>query len=175
MATTASKHPMKIPLTPGQAVTVHGWIRARRCLTWGDVLSRDEVTFRFLLNQCRLPEHVLFTLQPDLESWIKTDRAKLEDAPNMLAWGAHPIRDFHADLAELIRMEWTPETFKRLGVTVDDLVSVGLTPDTMMLFGFTLHGWATIGLSRDFAERIPPHTLFRLFRMPRMDVLASLR
>ena len=170
-----SRHPMKIPLTPGQAVTAHGWVRARCCLTWGDVLANEGLTFRFLLNTCRLPESQLFTLQPDLEAWVKADRATLEDAPHMAAWGAHPIRDFHADLAELIRMGWPPETFKRLGVTVDDMAGVGLSPDTMMLFGFTLHGWATLGLSRAFAERIPVHTLFRLFKMPRMDVLASLR
>lgn len=175
MSTHKNKSPMKIPLTPGQAVTVHGWIRARRCLTWGDVLSNEDITFKFLLNTCRLPENALFTLQPDLESWIKTERATLHDAPYMPAWGAHPVRDFHADLAELIRMAWPAETLKRMGVTVDDLVSVGLTPDTMILFGFSLHGWATLGMSREFAERIPVHTLYRLFKMPRMDVLASLR
>ena len=38
----------KIPLTAGQAVTVHGWIRARTCLSWGDVLADDRMTFRFL-------------------------------------------------------------------------------------------------------------------------------
>lgn len=171
----AAKHPMKIPLTPGQAVTVHGWIRARRCLTWGDVLSNDALTFKFLLATARLPEQTLFTLQPDLDSWVKAERATLEDAPHMLAWGAHPIRDFRADLADLIRMGWSPDTFKRLGVSMDDLTGVGLTPDTMLLFGFTLHGWATLGMTRAFAEKIPVHTLFRLFRVPRPDVLASLR
>lgn len=170
-----TKHPMKIPLTPGQAVTAHGWIRARRCLTWGDVLSNDTLTFKFLLATVRLPEHTLFALQPDLEAWVKAERATLEDAPHMLAWGAHPIRDFRADLADLIRMQWSPDTFKRLGVTMDDLTAVGLTPDNMRIFGFTLHGWATLGLTRAYAERIPVHTLFQLFRVPRPDVLASLR
>lgn len=166
---------MKIPLTPGQAVTVHGWVRARRCLTWGDVLANEALTFKFLLNTCRLTDSQLFVLQPDLDAWIRAERVALEDAPHMAAWGAHPIRDFHADLAQLINTDWPPETFRRLGVTVDDLAGVGLTPDTMVLFGFTLHGWATLGLSRAFAERIPVHTLYRLFRMPRGDVLASLR
>ena len=170
-----ANHPMKIPLTAGQAVTVHGWIRARRCLTWGDVLSNDALTFRFLLASANLPEHALFTLQPDLESWVKSERATLEDAPHMMAWGVHPIRDLHADLADLVRTHWTPETFKRLGVTMDDLTAVGLTPNNMRIFGFTLHGWATLGMTRAFAETIPVHTLFQLFRVPRPDVLASLR
>ncbi len=170
-----TKHPMKIPLTPGQAVTAHGWIRARRCLTWGDVLSNDALTFKFLLATVRLPEHTLFALQPDLEAWVRAERATLEDAPHMLAWGAHPIRDFRADLADLIRMGWSPDAFKRLGVTMDDLTAVGLTPDNMRIFGFTLHGWATLGMTRAYAERIPMHTLYQLFRVPRPDVLASLR
>ena len=45
----------------------------------------------------------------------------------------------------------------------------------MRIFGFTLHGWATLGMTRAYAERIPVHTLFQLFRVPRPDVLASLR
>jgi hypothetical protein len=58
---------------------------------------------------------------------------------------------------------------------MDDLTAVGLTPENMRIFGFTLHGWATLGMTRAYAERIPMHTLFQLFRVPRPDVLASLR
>ena len=165
----------KIPLTPGQAVTAHGWIRARTCLSWGDVLADDRMTFRFLHATCRLSEQALFTLQPDLQAWIKAGRASAEDCPAMAMWAAHPIKDFESDLADLIRLGWPPETFRKAGVTFNDLVEAGLTPDTMMLFGFTLNGWATLGLPRSYAEMVPVHTLYRLFRMQRADVLSSLR
>lgn len=165
----------KIPLTPGQAVTAHGWRRARTCLSWGDVLADEHMTFRFLNETCRLPEQTLFTLQPDLQAWVRAGRVTVEDAPSMTMWAAHPIKDFRADLADLIRLEWTPDVFRRVGVTFADLLEAGLTPETMGLFGFTLHGWATLGLTRAYAEQIPMHTIYRLFRIPRQDVLASLR
>ena len=43
---------MRITITPGQAVTIHGWWRARQSLTWGDVLTNHEpeLTFSRLLS-----------------------------------------------------------------------------------------------------------------------------
>ena len=56
-----------------------------------------------------------------------------------------------------------------------DLQGLGLTPETMILFGYTLHGWSQLGLTRAYAEGIAPQTLYRLFGMPRADVLAALK
>jgi hypothetical protein len=185
---------MKILLTPGQAVTAHGWARARRHLTWGDVLANERLTFSFLRDKCALPEHALHTLQPDIEAWVRAERVAVEDAPRLGLWGAHPIRDLHADFGALIRMHWAPEALKRMGVGLQarmgvrlasslvliwflaqDLQGVGLTPETMFLFGYTLHGWVTLGLTRAYAEGIAPSTLYRLFGMTRQDVLAGLK
>ena len=93
----------------------------------------------------------------------------------MRAWDAHPIRDFKADLADLVGMHWPHETLSRMGVTYEDLQGLGLTPETMNLFGYTLMMWASIGLRRSHAEAIPPNTLYRMFGMTKQDVLASLR
>ena len=145
---------MKIPLTPGQAVTLHGWWRARQWLTWGDVLTKDTLTFSELLA-CNLTEQELYVLQPDLQAWVRAGRASLADCPKMRPWDAHPIRDFKADLADVIGMHWPPET--------------------MTLFNYTLMMWFSVGFKRHHAESVPPNTLFRLFGMSKMDVMGCLR
>lgn len=109
---------MKITLTAGQAVTVHGWARARRCLVWGDVLIGEGLTFKFLHEGCALGEASLHTLQPDIEAWVRAEKVVLEDLPRLGLWGAHPIRDLRADLGDMIRMHWPPEQLRKMGVTL---------------------------------------------------------
>lgn len=165
---------MRIPLTPGQAVSIHGWLRARQALTWGDVLTQESLGFAKLLS-FNLSEQDLYVLQPDLQAWIRNGKATLGDCPRMRAWDAHPIRDFKADLADLVGMHWPQEVLGRMGVTFDDLLGLGLTAETMNLFGFTLMMWVCLGFRRSHAESAPPNTLYRLFGMTKQDVLASLR
>ncbi len=165
---------MRISLTPGQAVSIHGWWRARQALTWGDVLTQDGLGFSKLLS-FNLAEQDLYVLQPDLQAWVRPGKAVLADCPRMRAWDAHPIRDFKADLADLVGLHWPHEILSRMGVTYEDLLGLGLTAETMNLFGYTLMMWASVGFRRSHAEGIPPNTLFRMFGMTKQDVLASLR
>jgi len=166
---------MRIPLTPGQAVSIHGWLRARETLTWGDVLASQQALEFSKLLSFNLSEQDLYVLQPDLQAWVRAGKATLADCPRMRAWDAHPIKDFKADLADMVGTHWPHETLGRMGVTYDDLLGLGLTPDTMNLFGYTLMMWASTGFRRSHAETIPPNTLFRMFGMAKQDVLASLR
>ena len=165
---------MKISLTPGQAVTVHGWWRARESLTWGDVLSNECLTFKKLLEY-NIREQELFVLQPDIQSWIKAGKLSLDDFPRLKLWGGHPIRDYKADLADMARMQWPVDTLLRMGVAYQDLLDLGLIPETMALFNYTLAMWASLGFRRAHAENTPNHILFKLFNMSKQDVLASLK
>ena len=165
---------MRIALTPGQAVSIHGWMRARQTLTWPDVLSLKDLTFQTLLSY-NLQEQDLYVLQPDLQAWVRAGRATLADCPKMRPWDAHPIRDFKADLADIVGMHWPQEALARMGVDYEELLGLGLTPETMNLFGYTLMMWASVGFRRAHAEAIPANTLFRLFGMSKQDVLGSLR
>lgn len=165
---------MRITLTPGQAVTIHGWWRARQVLTWGDVLTDDKLVFSSLLK-FNLAEQDLYVLQPDLQAWVRAGKATLQDCPHMKPWDAHPIRDFKADLSDIIRVGWSTEIMSRVGVTYDDLLGLGLTPEAMPLLNYTLMMWANIGFKRHHAEKVPANLLFNLFGMSKQDVLASLR
>jgi hypothetical protein len=165
---------MRISISPGQAVTIHGWLRARQALTWADVLYVKAMTYQTLLSY-NIPEQDLYILQPDLQAWIRAGRATLADCPRMRAWDAHPIRDFKADLADLVSMHWSHDTLTRMGVDYEELLGLGLTPETMNLFGFTLMMWSALGFRRTHAENMPANTLLRMFGMPKHDVLMSLR
>ncbi len=165
---------MRIRLTPGQAVCAHGWWCARESLTWADVLAKPSLTLPALLA-LNVRESDLHMLQPDLQAWVKAERATLADCPRMRLWEAHPIRDFKADLADLIGMQWPADCLTRMGVTFADLQALGITAETMGLFKYTLLMWAALGFQRSHAEQVPPNTLFRLFKMSKQDVLASLR
>lgn len=138
------------------------------------MLTQEGLGYSKLLS-FNLNEQDLYVLQPDLQAWVRPGKATLSDCPKMRAWDAHPIRDFKADLADLVGMHWPHETLSRMGVTYEDLQGLGLTPETMNLFGYTLMMWASIGLRRSHAEAIPPNTLYRMFGMTKQDVLSSLR
>ena len=165
---------MRISLTPGQAVSIHGWLRARQTLTWGDVLASETLNFE-RLQSFNISEQELYVLQPDLHAWIKHAKGALADCPRMRSWEAHPIKDFKADLADIVGMRWSHDTLTRMGVSYEELLELGLTPETMNLFGYTLMMWASVGFRRCHCETIPANTLFRLFSMAKQDVLASLR
>ena len=138
------------------------------------MLTQEGLVFSKLLS-FNLAEQDLYVLQPDLQAWVRPGKAALSDCPRMRAWDAHPIRDFKADLADLVGVHWPHETLSRMGVTYEDLQGLGLTAETMTLFGYTLMMWASIGFRRSHAEGIPQNTLFRMFGMTKQDVLASLR
>ena len=166
---------MRIVLSPGQAVLAHGWVRAREYLTWGDVLNNDKLTFAFMHTGLGISDITLHNLQPDLQSWIKNKKVELEDCPKLGLWDAHPIKDFQADLADLIRMKWQAEQYKKMGVFYDTLQELGLTPETMTLFGFTLMNWIQIGFTRTHCEQIPENILFRLFTMSKLQILSCFK
>ena len=155
-------------------MSIHGWWNARQSLTWGDVLSDETLSLVKLLS-FNIKEQELYILQPDLQAWVRHSRASLTDCPKMRSWDAHPIRDFKADLADLVGTRWSHEALSRMGVSYDDLLQLGLTPETMNLFGFTLMMWSSMGFRRSHADPIPANTLFRLFNMSKQDILASLR
>jgi hypothetical protein len=143
-------------------------------LTWGDVANEEKHTFASLLSY-KLTEQQLYILQPDLQAWIRTSKASLKDCPRMRAWDVHPIRDFKADLSDIIRANWSAETMARMGVTYDDLLTLGITPEAMPLLRYTLMMWSSIGFKRHHAEKIPANQLFALFGISKQDVLACLR
>lgn len=168
---------MRISLTPGQAVTVHGWLNPKLFLTWDDILRNENLTFNFLFTSVHLSASQLHKVQPDPTAWVHSRRAQLSDCVHMHeCWRIHPIDDFKADLGDLISTKWSPDTLSTLCVTYDRLVDVGLTPGTMALFNnITLAGWAKLGFNKQYAAQIAEASLIRLFGMSKQDVLRALR
>jgi hypothetical protein len=161
---------MKIPLTAGQSVTIHGWMNPKETLSWGDVLANEQLTFSFLSTSTHISPVLLHRLQPDIGAWVSAKRVDLSDILMLAPWGAHPLRDLKADLGDLVHMGWRAHTLRGTGVTYSDLVDAGMTPDSMILFGYTLYDWSTLGFSESDAAAFPAPTLARLFGLTRADV-----
>ncbi len=166
---------MRIPLTAGQAVTIHGWLQPKETLSWMDVLSNPLLTFSFLHIQTGIPKELLHRLQPDITAWVAEGRVRLEDTPSLSQWGAHPIRDLNADLGDIIHMRWPAAVMAKSGVTYSDLVDAGMTHDSMGLFGYTLCDWRVLGFTASDAERLHASALARLFNLTAADVIKCLR
>lgn len=166
---------MRLRLTAGQAVFLHGWLTPKRSLTWADVQSCPAMTLDNLLD-ARIPLAALHQLQPDPSAWVRAGRATLVDCPTMAPWGAHPVRDFGAELADLVELRWPVELMLDVGLTYHDLVEIGLSFSNMRLFSWIrLLGWAQLGLRRADVKDVPEPVLVRLFGLPKLDVLRSLK
>ena len=168
---------MRLRLSPGQGCYLHGWMTPKLTLTWGDVLLTPTMTLQKLLSAGLTP-CALHQLQPDASAWAKAGRVTLAECPSMQdPWGAHPIRDFSADLGDIIAQRWSAEVMHGMGLTFADLVDIGLTQHNMALFThITLRGWAVLGFSRADADRIPHAVLARLFdNMTKADIIRSLK
>lgn len=164
-----------IPLTPGQSVTIHGWLRPRDTLTWTDVLGNERLSMEFLHTKTKIPKELLHRLQPDIKAWLQAGRVRVEDAPSFInIWAAHPIRDLNADLADIMGFHWDAKTLRGTGITYSDLREAGMTHETMALFGFTLYEWSTLSFGKAEAEAVSPADAWRLFKMQKADVLKCL-
>ena len=166
---------LKIPLTPGQAVTVHGWLRPKDTLSWTDVLANPVLSMSFLHTQANIPKELLHRMQPDITAWTKAGRVQIEEAHTFLSiWAAHPINDLKADLADIAAFKWNSKTMRAAGVSYGDLKEAGMTYETMRWFHYTLYEWSTLGFTRADAEAFPAHALGKLFAMTKQDVLRCL-
>ena len=168
---------MRVTLTPGQAVTVFGWMNPKLFITWSDILNNEYLTFRFLTESIHLTPAKLYQVQPEGHLWIRSKRAFLADCPAMYPlWKLHPIGDFKCDLGDIIAAEWTPETMTNLSLNYDALVQAGMTADTMTLFKHvTLAGWVNLGFEKRHASRMNAEQLGRNFNMHKQDILRALK
>ena len=167
---------MAITLTPGQAVYIHGWINAKRSLTWSDMREKTNINFK-LLTRANLSLGAIHHLQPDVVEWVKLGKMDLDDCPVVShLWGAHPIKHFHADLGDIVSSHWPPEQLVRMGVTYQDLVGIGLTPENMKLFtNVTLTGWSSLGFTKEHATKFSESQIARVFGMAKNYAVRGLR
>ena len=167
---------MSVPLTPGQAVWIHGVWNPKRRLCWSDIADNPTLTLKSLTD-ARVSLGALHTLQPDPVQWISLGKMELNDCLNATSlWGTHPIRHFHADLGDIASAKWTPEQLSRMRVTYQDLLHIGLTPESMRLFThITLTAWGTLGFTKEHIEKFTEAQAVRLFGIPKQDVMRALQ
>lgn len=165
---------VNIVLTPGQAVTLFGWLRPRESLRWQDVVEAERLTFAFL-RKCGLTPKQLHALQPDMSQWARYGGVKLQDAADMVPlWSTNPVQDLRLDIADIIQAQLPSEKLRLLGITFDSMCDMGLSPDLMRLFGYTLQGWINLGLRRTHIEAMTDWQCIMVFNMQRTMALQCL-
>jgi hypothetical protein len=167
---------MRLKLTPGQSCYLHGWLNPKPHLSWPDIRNNPALTLQNLLS-AGLDLDDLHHLQPEVSEWVKAGRVTIGDCPLMAdLWGAHPVKDFKADLGDVAGFKWSADTMLKAGLTYAELVDLGLTPASMVVFThITLYGWAQLGMTRADVARFPEPVVVSLFGLPKQEVLRSLK
>ena len=167
---------MFIRLSPAQSTGVHGWgARLKTTLSWRDVEENDTIDFdRLVLWEVPLKE--LRKLQPDVRMWVLHAGCQPHHAVHLVDWPAHPIRDLHGDLADIIGFRATSKQLKAMGITYRELRDIGMTPETMRLVGLSLQGWIDLGLTvADIEADFTDAQLGRVFAMTRNAINGCFR
>ena len=183
--------PSSVPLTPAQAVRVHGWFNPSRRLDWATVRSRGDLDFCTLYRMlCGKIVNAsspigssaldsLFTLQPSFKEWVSERKVSLVDCEVMhRRWVIKPLEDFgpgRIKVGEILQAGLSCSALKGCGVTVDRLVDVGMTPGIMALFRFTLEEWLSLGLGRRHVETMTHAQVEEVFGATKNVLEASLR
>ena len=162
---------MFVRLSPAQSTGVHGWgAKLKTTLSWRDIEENDHIDFD-LLMQWKVSPKELRKLQTDVRMWVLHAGCSARHAVDLSEFPAHPIRDLHGDLADVIALRATSRQLRSMGLTYEDLCASGMTPETMRLMGITLQGWIDLGIEAQHVERdFTDAQLGRVFGMARVAI-----
>ena len=162
---------MFVRLSPAQSTGVHGWgAKLKTTLSWRDVEENDHIDFELLMKWKVSPKE-LRKLQPDVRMWVLHAGCSALHAVHLSEFPAHPIRDLHGDLADVIALRATSRQLRSMGLTYEELCSSGMTPETMRLMGITLQGWIDLGIGAQHVENdFTDAQLGRVFGMTRVAI-----
>lgn len=171
-----------IPLTPAQAVRIHGWTNPYRRLYWTTVVEREDLTFSALVHKMggNTPQNLnlLHLLQPHVHEWVRLKKIDVQDCELMHKyWDIHPLRDFGTDvvkIGELLQAGLSFDALMGCRVKVDDLFRAGMTADVMMLFRFSFQQWLDLGLQKRHVENMTTAQVERVFSLTKNTLEASL-
>lgn len=135
-----------IPLTPYQAVMIHGWLRPILVLQWKHVLLNKSLTWPFL-RSLDLSAESLKKMQPDPNEWANHTPIHLHYCRDMVCFPVHPIHHLHAGIEQIIHMRCAADELASFGVTYQELVKIGMSPDIMVFFGYKIVGWQRLGMT----------------------------
>ena len=164
---------MFIRLSPAQATSIHGWgAKLKTSLTWRDVQDNEHIDFDLLMSVGVRPKE-LSKLQPDVRLWVLHAGCKPCHARSMVDWPAHPMRDLHGDLADVIALRATSKELKAMGLSSRELREAGVSPETMRLMALSFQGWIDLGLTlEDVRSDFTDAQVSRVFQLTRTAVNA---
>jgi hypothetical protein len=163
----------RVVLTNSQKVAIYGWLQFRDSLEWDHVSSESHLTFEFL-RQCGLTNAQLYSLQPNVEEWVRFGKVDKRCCLDMTAWPLHPVQHLNMDLADLLEQRWSPEEMLRVGVDVQTMFDIGMTADVMKTFGYSVLAWQKLGLRYSDVQKWQDVDIHRVFHVNRSTIASML-
>ena len=161
----------KMKITALQSVHIFGWWNQPRItLAWEDV--KDLKLSWAALRRLGFDPVDLKHIQPDNHEWIKRGSLAFTDIKDMTVFPVNPLKDFHADLAELWNMACTCDDLLVMNVTFDDLLNAGLNPQIMAYFNMRLSEWVSLGMSVNHIKHISDAECLSIFGLDREEVVS---
>lgn len=166
--------PSGIQLTPTQSVSLHGWLKPRKVLTWADVVENEGITVQkmtaFKINQAQMK-----LLQPDIHEWINRKGVGYAEVPYMFEFPLHPISHLHGDLSTLLEYRYGARLLKRLGLGYQEMRCIGMNAAWMKMFRFSIQEWITLGLTTaDVRADMSEEDTLEVFGKTREAVMLSI-
>jgi hypothetical protein len=162
-----------LSLKPPQIIRLFGYWNLKPYLSWDDVRSSADMTFRSL-RAIGLTSAQLHTLQPDGDAWVQHGGITIKDVLEMTLWPVHPCRDLNVGLSGIIEMQWSSSQMNQLGLSLPELSRMGMDPVLMTMFGYPLSSWIDLGLDRAYVDNMDNEQVRKVFKISRTEVLRAL-
>jgi hypothetical protein len=129
-------------------------MNAKKTLTWKTVVSEKQITFRKCMD-VKIDVVKLYNMQPDIEEWVRHDKATLKDCKDMELWRPNPFFHFKSHIGDLVveRECLPPRILINGGVKFNILKDrYGLTPELMVLLKYSPEDWVKLGLDEAYLD-----------------------
>lgn len=167
-----------IKLTTTQMAHLFDIMSAKKTLTWKTVVNEKEITFRKCVD-VKIDIVKLYNMQPDIEEWIRYDRAVLKDCKDMELWRPNPFYHFKCHIGDLIIQQQylPPQILINGGVKFNILRDrYGLTPEIMAVLKYTPEEWVKLGLDEAYLDAFDEKQWKKIFNnLKKSEVAAVIR
>jgi hypothetical protein len=166
-----------IPLTPSQAVRIHGWLQPRQRLRWQTVKDRPDLTFTTLLNVLlrgsqnikkkdiekiqrldTLEEYELagvvcpvleqlYTLQPSVLEWINAGKVVMNDYNIMHLIGKWRLDPINDFSSKMMMMKSSGAEGGGDGVKIGEILQANLKASTLSSCGIDVDRMISLGMT----------------------------
>ncbi len=116
-------------------------------------------------------------MQPDIEEWVRLERATLKDCRDMALWRPNPFYHFNCHIGDLVLERLPARVLINGGVTFAIMRDrYGLTPELMVVLRYSPEDWVKLGLDEAFLDAFSEKQWAEIFKkLSKAEVAAAIR